>query len=99
MEDVVKNATTELISGRKIELVMNLKGLLHSCNVYNIGIVLISYHEPDYTMEQIDIEIHSRDDFDNFIATYGNSVVDEWTMESADGIPYMIFDLKKLVKE
>lgn len=55
MQDVVKNATTELISGRKIELVMNLKGLLHSCNVDNIDIVLISYYEPNY--RQIDIEI------------------------------------------
>lgn len=82
---------------------MKLKTLLHRCTVDYINIVLRYYvrefDEPDYTMEQLDIEIHSRDDFDNFIDVYGNSVVDEWTIESVDGIPYMIFDLKKLVEE
>lgn len=82
---------------------MKIKTLLKNCTISYLHITLRYYvrefDEPDYTMEQIDIEIHSRDDFDNFIATYGNSVVDEWTMESVDGIPYMIFDLKKLVKE
>lgn len=82
---------------------MKLKTLLHSCTVDYINIVLRYYvrefDEPDYTMEQIDIEIHSRDDFYNFIGTYGNSIVDEWTIGVEDGIPYMIFDLKNLVKE
>lgn len=82
---------------------MKLKTLLHRCTVDYINVVLRYYvrefDEPDLSMEQIDIEIHSRDDFDNFIATYGNSVVDEWTIESVDGIPYMLFDLKNLVKE
>lgn len=81
---------------------MKIKTLLKNCTVDYINIVLRYYvrefDEPDYTMEQIDIEIHSRDDFDNFIATYGNSVVYDWTIESVDGIPYMIFDLKKLVQ-
>lgn len=82
---------------------MKIKTLLKDCTVDYINIVLRYYvcefDEPDYTMEQIDIEIYSRDDFDNFIATYGNSVLDEWTIESVDGIAYMIFDLKNLVME
>lgn len=82
---------------------MKIKTLLKSCTVDYINIVLRYYvrefDETDYTMEQIDIEICNRKDFNDFIDAYGNSDVDEWTIESVDGIPYMIFDLKKLVKE
>lgn len=82
---------------------MKLKTLLCRCSVDYINIVLRYYvrefDEPDYTMEQLDIEISNRKDFNDFIATYGNSTVEDWTIESFDGIAYMIFDLKKLVKE
>lgn len=82
---------------------MKLKTLLCRCSVDYINIVLRYYvrefDEPDYTMEQIDIEISNRKDFNDFIDAYGNSDVDEWTIESVDGIPYMIFDLKNLVEE
>jgi hypothetical protein len=50
----------------------------------------------DVGVEQIDIEIRNRKDFYNFIETYGDSDVYDWTIESVDGIPYMIFDLKRL---
>lgn len=92
MQDVVKNATTEGVS------TMKLKTLLHSCTVSYIDIVLY-YYEPDYIMKQIDIEIRNRKDFYNFITTYGNSVVYGWAIESVEGVPYMVFDLKNLVKD
>jgi hypothetical protein len=90
-----------LISGQSISAIipkMYIKTLLHSCTVGYIDIIL-SYYDTDDTMKQIDIEIRSRKDFYNFIATYGNSIVDYWQIESVDGIPYMVFDLKNLVKE
>lgn len=77
---------------------MKIKEILKNCTVDYIDIVLISYykpisyHEPNY--RQIDIEIRNRKDFYNFIETYGNSEVFDWTIESVDGMPYMIFDLK-----
>jgi hypothetical protein len=98
MEDVVKNATTVLeeqqITG---ELTMKLKTLLHSCTVGYIDIILY-YYDAEHIIKQIDIEIRKRKDFYNFIAEYGNSVVEYWQIESVDGVPYMIFDLKNLVK-
>ena len=57
------------------------------------------FDEPDLSMEQIDIDIFNSDAFDDFIKTYGNSVVDDWEIESADGSHYMVFNLKKLVEE
>jgi hypothetical protein len=69
---------------------MKIKTLLHSCKVSYIDIVLRHY------IEQIDIEIRNRKDFYNFIATYGDSDVYDWTIESVEGIPYLIFDLKRL---
>ena len=39
------------------------------------------------------------DDFDDFILKYGNSLVDDWEIESANETHYMIFNLKKLVEE
>lgn len=98
MEDVVKNATTKLISGQKItgELTMKLKTLLHRCNVDNINIVLINY-EPDYT--KIETKIRNKKHFRNFIETYGNSVVSEWTIEKTFSHSWMIFYLKNLVKD
>lgn len=101
MEDVVKNATTEsvkLLEGQKItgELTMKLKTLLHSCTVDYVDIVLY-YYDTDRTINQIETEICNRKDFHDFIETYGNSVVYKWAIESEDGIPYMMFDLKNLV--
>lgn len=82
---------------------MKIKTLLHRCRVSYIDIVLRYYvrefDEPNYTMKQIDIEITSRKDFYNFIAIYGDSTVEDWTIESVDGIAYMIFDLRNLVME
>jgi surface protein len=99
MQDVSNNATTVLeeqqITG---ELTMKLKTLLHSCTVSYIDIILY-YYDAEHIIKQIDIEIRKRKDFYNFIAEYGNSVVEYWQIESVDGVPYMIFDLKNLVKE
>lgn len=100
MEDVVKNATTKLISGQKItgELTMKLKTLLHSCTVSYIDIMLF-YYGTDHIIKQIDIEIRNKKDFRDFIDAYGNSVVYKWAIESVDGVPYMVFDLQNLVKD
>lgn len=102
MQDVVKNATTELISGQNItgELTMKIKTLLQSCKVNNVNIVLFSYsHKPNYTVETTNIKIRSRNSFSEFIETYGESVVWEWKIVSENGIPCIIFDLENLVKE
>lgn len=82
---------------------MKLKTLLRRCTVDYINIVLRYYvrefDEPDLSMEQIDIEVFNRDAFDNFIDVYGNSVVEDWEIESENGSHYMVFNLKKLVEE
>ena len=82
---------------------MKIKTLLQSCTVSYIDIVLISYYEPTSYHEphyrQIDIEIRNRKDFYDFIASYGNSDVFDWAIESVEGIPYMIFDLENLVEK
>lgn len=98
MEDVSNNATTEgvkLFEGQKItgELTMKLKTLLHSCTVSYVDILLF-YYDNKHIIKQIDIEIRNKKDFRDFIETYGNSVVYKWAIESEDGIPYMVFDLK-----
>jgi hypothetical protein len=69
---------------------MKIKTVLHSCKVSYIDIVLRHF------TEQIDIEIRNRKDFYNFIETYGDSDVYDWTIESVEGVPYLIFDLKRL---
>lgn len=92
MQDVSNNATTDSVS------TMKLKTLLHSCTVSYIDIILY-YYDAEHIIKQIDIEIRNRKDFYNFIAEYGNSIVDYWQIESVDGVPYMIFDLKNLVKD
>lgn len=101
MEDVVKNATTEsikLISGQNItgELTMKLKTLLHNCLVSDIDII-IAYHDADNTIKYMDIEIRNRKDFYKFIATYGNSVVNDWGITNGNGIAYLHLFLKNLV--
>ena len=82
---------------------MRIKTLLKKCTVDHVNIVLRYYvcefDEPGLSMEQIDIDIFNSDAFDDFIKAYGNSVVDDWEIESADGTHYMIFNLKKLVEE
>lgn len=82
---------------------MKIKTLLKNCTVDYINIVLRYYvrefDEPDLSMEQIDIDVFNRDAFDDFIKTYGNSAVDEWTIGIEDGIPFIVFNLKNLVKE
>lgn len=82
---------------------MKIKTLLKNCAISYLHITLRYYvrefDEPDLSMEQIDIEVFNRDAFDNFIDVYGNSVVDDWQIESANGSHYMVFNLKKLVKE
>ena len=82
---------------------MKIKTLLKNCTISYLYITLRYYvrefDEPDLSMEQIDIELLHRDDFDNFIATYGNSLVDDWQIESSNGTHYMVFNLKKLVEE
>ena len=82
---------------------MRIKTLLKKCTVDHVNIVLRYYvsefDEPGLSMEQIDIDIFNSDAFDDFIKTYGNSVVDDWEIESTDGTHYMIFNLKKLVEE
>ena len=82
---------------------MKIKTLLKNCAISYLYITLRYYvrefEEPDLSMEQIDIELLHRDDFDNFIDVYGNSVVDDWQIESANGTHYMVFNLKKLVEE
>lgn len=103
MEDVVKNATTEcvkLISGQEItgELTMKLKTLLHSCIVDYVDIVLY-YYDTDRSIKQIEKEICNKKDFSDFIETYGNSVVSEWKISSEYGRQWLLFSLKKLVKE
>lgn len=100
-QDVANNATTEsvkLFDVQKItcELVMNLKTLLQNCTVDNINIVLINY-KPDYT--KIETKIRNKKQFRNFIETYGNSVVSEWTIEKTFSHSWMIFYLKNLVKD
>lgn len=101
MQDVVKNATTEsikLISGQEItgELTMKLKTLLHSCTADNFNIVLIDCKH-DYT--ETNIKIRNKKHFRNFIETYGNSVVSEWTIEKTFSHSWMRFYLKNLVKD
>ena len=100
MEDVVKNATTELISGQKItgELTMKLKTLLHSCTVDYVDIV-IYYYDTDRSIKQIEKEICNKKDFRDFIETYGNSVVSEWKISSEYGRQWLLFSLKNLVKD
>lgn len=82
---------------------MRIKTLLKNCAMSYLYITLRYYvrefEEPDLSMEQIDIEVFNRDDFDNFINVYGNSVVNDWQIESANETHYMVFYLKKLVKE
>lgn len=82
---------------------MKIKTLLKNCSISYLYITLRYYvrefDEPDLSMEQIDIEVFNRDAFDNFIDVYGNSVVDDWEIESSDGSHYMVFNLKKLVEE
>ena len=82
---------------------MKIKTLLKNCSISYLYITLRYYvrefDEPDLSMEQIDIEVFNRDAFDNFIDVYGNSVVDDWEIESANGTTYMVFNLKKLVEE
>ena len=82
---------------------MRIKTLLKKCTVDHVNIVLRYYasefDEPGLSMEQIDIDVFNSDAFDDFIKAYGNSVVDDWEIESADGTHYMIFNLKKLVEE
>lgn len=100
-QDVANNATTEVVKlfdVQKItcELVMNLKTLLQNCTVDNINIVIINY-EPDYT--EMRIKIRNKKHFRNFVETYGNSVVSEWTIEKTFSHSWMIFYLKNLVKD
>ena len=82
---------------------MRIKTLLKNCAISYLHITLRYYvsefDEPDLSMEQIDIDVFNRDAFDDFIKKYGNSVVEDWEIESSDGVHYMIFNLKKLVKE
>ena len=83
---------------------MKIKTLLKNCTVVGWLNITLRYYvsefdEPDLSMEQIDIEVFNRDAFDNFIDVYGNSVVDDWEIESANGTTYMVFNLKKLVEE
>ena len=82
---------------------MKIKTLLKNCSISYLYITLRYYvrefDEPDLSMEQIDIEVFNRDAFDNFIDVYGNSVVDDWQIESGNGTTYMVFNLKKLVEE
>ena len=83
---------------------MKIKTLLKNCTVVGWLNITLRYYvsefdEPDLSMEQIDIGVLERDDFDNFINVYGNSLVDDWEIESGHGTTYMIFNLKKLVEE
>lgn len=82
---------------------MKIKTLLKNCTISYLHIILRYYvcefDEPDLSLEQIDIEVFNSDSFDDFIKTYGNSEIDDWEIESADGSHYMIFNLKKLVEE
>lgn len=82
---------------------MRIKTLLKNCAISYLYITLRYYvrefDEPDLSMEQIDIDVFNRDAFDDFIKTYGNSVVDDWEIESSDGSHYMVFNLKRLVEE
>lgn len=101
MEDVSNNATTEsvkLLEGQNItgELTMKLKTLLHNCLVSDIDII-IAYHDADNTIKYMDIEIRNRKDFYKFIATYGNSVVNDWGITNGNGIAYLHLFLKNLV--
>lgn len=103
MPDVLNNATTEgvkLFDGQKVtcELVMNLKTLFHNCLVSDIDII-IAYYDADNTIKYMDIEIRNRKDFYNFIATYGNSVVNDWGITNDNGIAYLYLYLKNLVNK
>lgn len=82
---------------------MKIKTLLKKCSISYLHIILRYYvsefDEPDLSIEQIDIEVFNRDDFDDFILKYGNSLVDDWEIESANETHYMVFNLRKLVEE
>lgn len=83
---------------------MKIKTLLKNCTMVGWTYITLRYYvsefdEPDLSMEQIDIDATERDDFNNFINVYGNSEINDWQIESDNGTIYIIFDLKKLVKE
>lgn len=83
---------------------MKIKTLLKNCTIVGWTYITLRYYvsefdEPDLSMEQIDIDVFNRDAFDDFIKKYGNSVVEDWEIESADETHYMVFNLKKLVEE
>lgn len=73
---------------------MKIKEILNDCRIRYIDIVLFSYtHKPNYSVEKTNIKIRSRTGFSEFIDTYGESDVCEWSIESVDGVVYMLFDL------
>lgn len=92
--------TIKLLEGQEITgvKVMKLKTLLHSCTVDYVDIVLY-YYDTDRSIKQIEKEICNKKDFRDFIETYGNSVVSEWKISSEYGRQWLLFSLKKLVKE
>lgn len=77
---------------------MRIKEILHSCTVDYVDIVLY-YYDTDCSIKQIEKEICNKKDFRDFIETYGNSVVSEWKISSEYGRQWLLFSLKKLVKE
>lgn len=92
--------SVKLIEGQEITgvKVMKLKTFLQSyrCVVTDINIVLIDC-KSNYT--ETLIKIRNRQDFRDFIDTYGNSIVNEWMVCNGCGIPWIRFYLIELVKE
>lgn len=74
---------------------MKIKELLKDCSIYPPNVVISLLINGEW----MDIELWEYDDYDNFIAEYGNSLVHNWVIENIDTDTYVLFSIKKLVKE
>lgn len=72
---------------------MKIKEILKGCSIYPPNVVISLLINGEW----MDIELWEYDDYDNFIATYGNSLVHYWVIENIDTDTYVLFSIKKLV--
>lgn len=73
---------------------MKIKELLKGCSIYPPNVVIGLLNNGEW----LEIELWEHDDFSNFIATYGNSLVHDWVIENIDTDTYVLFNIKKLVE-
>lgn len=70
---------------------MKIKEILKDCTINPPNVFI-------YLWNNIDIELFGENDFSNLIDTYGNSIVNDWSICNLDGNTYVFFNVKKLVK-